>query len=55
MLCVLQGCIKCGGDLVLDDSDWRCVQCSKYYYMNPTNATTADSLLLQGLVETHAN
>ena len=32
MLCRLKNCGKCGGDLVLDEADWRCVQCAQYYY-----------------------
>ena len=25
-------CLKCRGDLVLDDGDWLCLQCGTYYY-----------------------
>ena len=32
MLCLLKNCGKCGGDLILDDSSWRCIQCAQYYY-----------------------
>ena len=28
----LKGCAKCGGDLVLDEGDWLCLQCGTYYY-----------------------
>ena len=28
----LKGCAKCGGDLVLDQGDWLCLQCGTYYY-----------------------
>ena len=28
----LKGCAKCGGDLILNDVDWQCLQCGKYYY-----------------------
>lgn len=28
----LKGCIKCGGDLFLEERDWECLQCGKYYY-----------------------
>ncbi len=31
----VKGCNKCGGDLVLDESDWRCWQCGHYYYPGP--------------------
>ena len=27
-----KGCVKCQGDLVLDDGDWLCLQCGAYYY-----------------------
>ncbi len=33
MLCRLKSCTKCGGDLILEEPDWRCVQCSQYYYV----------------------
>ena len=32
MLCQLKSCGRCGGDLVLDREDWKCLQCAKYYY-----------------------
>ena len=28
----LKACVKCGGDLVLDEGDWLCLQCATYYY-----------------------
>ncbi len=28
-----KGCVKCGGDLVLDQGDWLCLQCGTYYYI----------------------
>ena len=28
----LKGCAKCGGDLILDELDWLCLQCGTYYY-----------------------
>ena len=28
-----KACIKCGGDLALDDGDWICLQCGTYYYV----------------------
>ena len=28
-----KACTKCGGDLALDDGDWLCLQCGKYYYV----------------------
>lgn len=28
----LKCCVKCGGDLVLDQGDWLCLQCGTYYY-----------------------
>ena len=35
MLCKLKSCRKCGGDLVLDEDEWRCFQCGRYYYPLP--------------------
>ena len=34
MLCQLKSCRKCSGDLVLDEDEWRCWQCGRYYYPN---------------------
>ena len=37
-----KACVKCRGDLVLDEGDWLCLQCGTYYYtglyrkQNPT-------------------
>ncbi len=28
-----KACIKCCGDLALDDGDWICLQCGTYYYV----------------------
>lgn len=28
----LKGCAKCGGDLMLEELDWLCLQCGTYYY-----------------------
>lgn len=28
-----KACTKCGGDLTLDEGDWLCLQCGKYYYV----------------------
>ncbi len=27
-----KACVKCRGDLVLDEGDWLCLQCGTYYY-----------------------
>ena len=27
-----KSCIKCGGDLFVQDGDWGCIQCGRYYY-----------------------
>ena len=27
-----KACLKCRGDLVLDEGDWLCLQCGTYYY-----------------------
>jgi len=29
----IKACGRCGGDLALDDGDWRCLQCATYYYV----------------------
>ena len=34
-MCMLKSCRKCGGDLVLDEDEWRCWQCGRYYYPLP--------------------
>ena len=31
-MCMLKDCGRCGGDLIMDDGDWRCLQCGQYYY-----------------------
>ena len=28
-----KACVKCRGDLVLDEGDWLCLQCGRYYYV----------------------
>lgn len=28
----LEACLKCEGDLALDNGDWICLQCGTYYY-----------------------
>jgi hypothetical protein len=28
----LKACVKCRGDLILDEGDWLCLQCGTYYY-----------------------
>ena len=32
MQCLLKGCKKCNGDLVVDGDEYRCWQCGNYYY-----------------------
>ena len=32
MFCLLKGCPKCTGDLILDGDEWRCWQCGQRYY-----------------------
>ena len=34
---LFKACIKCHGDLINDDKDWRCVQCATYYYPSIIN------------------
>ena len=29
----LKACVKCGGDLAVDQGDWLCLQCGTYYYV----------------------
>ena len=29
-----KSCSRCNGDLILEDSEWRCLQCGHYYYPN---------------------
>ena len=28
----LKACLRCNGDLILDEGDWLCMQCGRYYY-----------------------
>jgi len=43
-----KACVKCRGDLVLDEQDWLCLQCGTYYYTGlyqgstPANIQPAD-------------
>ena len=44
-------CLKCRGDLYLDDGDWICLQCGTYYYTglyaeNQSGTTDGGGLLL---------
>ena len=44
-------CLKCRGDLYLDDDDWICLQCGTYYYTglyaeNQSDTPGGDGLLL---------
>ena len=34
MLCRLKGCDRCTGDLVMDEAEWKCIQCGRYYAVN---------------------
>ena len=36
----LKGCVKCGGDLLLQDEDWQCFQCGRYFYSTPPWVTS---------------
>ena len=35
-----KACVKCRGDLVLDEQDWLCLQCGTYYYTELYQGTT---------------
>ena len=35
-----KSCKKCRGDLMLEDAEWRCVQCGRYYFLR--NAELCD-------------
>lgn len=41
MVLRFKGCGKCTGDLVLEDADWRCLQCGRYYYTGLARILTA--------------
>lgn len=32
MLCQLKSCVRCHGDLVLEENEWHCFQCGRYCY-----------------------
>ncbi len=36
---LLKACVRCGGDLTLDEGDWLCLQCGRYYYARPKPGT----------------
>ena len=35
----LGSCMKCTGALLLEDDEWRCLQCGCYYYPERSSAT----------------
>lgn len=35
IFCYLKGCPRCEGDLLFDETEWRCWQCGQYYYAIP--------------------
>ena len=35
-----KACLKCGGDLMLDNEEWLCCQCGRCYYPKPMLAGT---------------
>ena len=50
----LKGCIRCGGDLKVDERDWQCLQCGHYYYDGITfgnELSLGDQLDSMGLVD----
>jgi hypothetical protein len=46
MLWKFKSCGKCGGDLILETDEWRCVHCGRYYYPN-VNPSVNQSLDLE--------
>ena len=44
MFMQLQSCGKCRGDLVLEEDEWRCLQCGRYYYPNPPCLEETDAV-----------
>ncbi len=32
MLWRFKSCGKCGGDLIMEADEWRCIHCGRYYY-----------------------
>ena len=43
MLMNLASCLKCKGDLLHEDDEWRCLQCGHYYYPESPHAPETDS------------
>ena len=39
-----KACVKCRGDLVLDEQDWLCLQCGTYYYTGLYQGSTPASI-----------
>ena len=39
----LKSCRICRGDLALDAEEWRCLQCGRYYYLEPALKTALES------------
>ena len=42
MVMQLASCLKCKGDLLEDEGDWRCLQCGHYYYPKPAALPETD-------------
>ena len=40
-----RSCLKCRGDLILGDNEWRCMQCGRYYYIAPASQAPGGSSL----------
>jgi len=43
MMYRLKSCQICRGDLALDADEWRCLQCGRYYYVEPALKTALES------------
>ena len=42
---VLRGCPRCGGDLFLNEGDWQCLQCGRYWFNRRPQAAAPSAFL----------
>tara|TARA_B100000315_G_scaffold249044_2_gene279697 strand:- start:889 stop:1098 length:210 start_codon:yes stop_codon:yes gene_type:complete len=47
MLWSFKSCGKCGGDLVMEGDEWRCIHCGRYYYPNVTQLRETETTLFR--------